>query len=496
MNTLRCTTAGTTRRILAKIAHHCAVPTLGQLLFLIATIIGVALVASSLVRDWFSVPVAITPMVPGVTPYYRAAGGALMVLLIGGWMHRFQWNMFCSLVAAAGIAISLSYPTAVLVFDPIVAAEASWLHQQHDNLVWLGGDIPLSSESGTSMLGLRLYVSDIQRRLAVIDLPSWTPGQFGLHRVASLLGWLGYSNSFCQFACSGWTMSVSGWILLWMVALMRRCRLNRSRAAVGVALIGVCAAMTTFVGWFYPMSAASNLRAAEQFASCREYHQSLNQLLLAQQKVPVLSQDTRWIAQRGLLERRLGIDSPHARLYQASITEHRDKYDQAMETFEALATAQDPGVRREAVRALMRDGIHDLNSGRYALAQSRLLQVLRHQPANLKALYAAQLIAVRLQDETTARQIEKQIHWACDQYRFTSQIGSGRIVRSVAARNVLLASIAESGNLDSGNTTTDSNLAAKRQWEILRQMRDPSNIKFDEPNEKPSIHNADISIPQ
>jgi hypothetical protein len=68
-----------------------------------------------------------------------------------------------------------------------------------------------------------------------------------------------------------------------------------------------------------------------------------------------------------------------------------------MEVYKALAAESPKGgaVHREAVRAILREGTHALNGGRYDSACEWLEFVLREEPCNLKANYALQLAYLR-----------------------------------------------------------------------------------------------------
>jgi tetratricopeptide (TPR) repeat protein len=113
--------------------------------------------------------------------------------------------------------------------------------------------------------------------------------------------------------------------------------------------------------------------------------------------LPSIRHDSGFVEQQGLLERALGRDTLESRLYAAILLERQGFAFQARAQFEQLMDTAPPGggVRREAVRALLRAGINELNSGAPGDALLTLERVLQAEPCNLKALYTIQLAGLR-----------------------------------------------------------------------------------------------------
>jgi hypothetical protein len=100
--------------------------------------------------------------------------------------------------------------------------------------------------------------------------------------------------------------------------------------------------------------------------------------------------------QRGVLEARLGKQTPEARFYQAKMLQSEGLLDEAEETFGFLLVSEPDGpIRREAARAILRRGIRKLNAGETGSSIQSLESVLNADAANLKANYVLQLAYLR-----------------------------------------------------------------------------------------------------
>ena len=99
------------------------------------------------------------------------------------------------------------------------------------------------------------------------------------------------------------------------------------------------------------------------------------------------------MAEVGLLEDGLGLDTPAARLYRADILAREGRLHQADAACERLMQelpARSP-LRREACRVVLRSADDALNAGRANEAVRQLELVLTSDPCNLKAIYALEI---------------------------------------------------------------------------------------------------------
>ncbi len=128
---------------------------------------------------------------------------------------------------------------------------------------------------------------------------------------------------------------------------------------------------------------------------------------LATRLVPVLGQSSDLALQRGLLESRLGRDTPRASLYRAKVLSASGMTDEAESILGTIVVTDlaTGAVRREALRGLLRRGIRQLNSGENARAVQSLETVLRADPCNLKGNYVLQLGYLRARRFDSLREL-------------------------------------------------------------------------------------------
>ena len=306
---------------------------LNRLLYRGLTLAGFLALFMAVRKPWFSVPIAppkgatavgeIVDSVPGCTVWFQAiiAMGALW--FAASWLMNRQWTIISTLIASFLCLIPLSYPYFVMVRSPENSADAAWLQAQHDNLTWLGGDIYANAEYANMGWKSKTYLIDIPKQLSVIDLPSWSPWEIGVHRCEDLMQWLGYSNAFCQYMGQGWAMAIVGGVFLFLASLQSQGKLIFHRAGVALLLFST---------------------------------------------VTVLA----------------AIESDFATLQRAIALEKGARYDQAFSLIEPLVESEIAAVRREALRGIMRFAIQDYNCARFELSRERFELVLRHQPCNVK----------------------------------------------------------------------------------------------------------------
>lgn len=418
---------------------------LNRLLFLGMTLAGFGALLLSVRQSWFAVPIA-PPMgvsstqgieisVPGCTVWFQAAVAIGIVCIAASWLWKRQWTMLSTLLAIAICLLPLIFPYFVTVRSPEVSADAAWLQMQHDNLTWLGGDIYANAELGSKGWRAKTYLMDAPRQLAVINLPSWSPWEIGLHRCKDLMLWLGYSNAFCQFVGKGWAMAVLGSIMLLIVSLQRDGELMFHRAGTALALFAFSASLAAIVGWTLPFQAAREIRLAAEQCSAREYASSKQHLDRAVELLPVLGQDTYYVAQRGVLDQRLNIDSEYAQLQSANTLEGNGRYDQAYVILRRLVDSSDSAIRREAMRGVLRFAIQDYNCARFELSSQRFSLVLRHHPCDVKVIYLIQLQGIRESRPETVDEMRDWMYVASDHFNF----GTKKILRAVAQQNAATA---------------------------------------------------------
>ena len=418
---------------------------LNQLLFLLLTLAGFAAVSLGIFQPWFSVPIAppegastfsdIVSSVPGCTVFFKAALAVGVISLAASWLWKRQWTALGSSIACLMILLPLAYPYFVIVRSPHVSADAAWLQMQHDNLTWLGGDIYLNAEFGSKGWRSKSYIVDAPRQLSVVSLPSWSPWEMGLHRTEDLVLWLGFSNAFCQFVGTGWSLAVIGSFLLFLASLRNESELDYRRAGAAIALFTLVAIVAAVVGWSRPFSASKEINLAAECSSQKNYEQAREHLDRAVSILPVLGQDTFYTSQRGVLDKRLGIDSEYARLQIARSHESDGRFDQAISILNSLADSNDPAIRREANRGVLRFAIQDFNSARFELSAHRFNSVLKRNPCDVKLIYLLQLQAVRESRVERASEMRDWMYAASDQFNF----GTKKILRAVAQQNMATA---------------------------------------------------------
>ena len=329
---------------------------------------------------------------------FRVSCLAFAVVIAGGHVWHRRTSDRKAMLSAAVLAVQLFFPSVVMAWEPTLSARANWLHIQHENLTWLGGDLFTNLEYSRVSWKDRVYLVDTPRQINVVRMPSSGLGAFQFGRLATWFETLGYSNRFCQFVKPGWIAAVFGMMLLILGECLPGGRLNRRRislaATTGVAtfLVGVLLVAIPVV------TAARQLERAHRATALGLDNEAEMYLDRAVRALPSLGEDTFHIAQKGLLDFRRGhTNTPAGRLFHANLLERRGRYAQAMEEYQDLV-ARSPktsAVHREALRAILREGTMALNAGRSDNAITWLEQVLREDPCNLKANYALQLAYLR-----------------------------------------------------------------------------------------------------
>lgn len=352
---------------------------------------------------WFEVPGAdeagLTKVHPWATPYFQAGALLVTLLVAGSWLLRWRHpRLALSILPVWGVCL-LFFPYTVMVWDPSVAAQSTWLCGQHENLVWLGGDVPTAQEFSKQGEKNRVYVVDSPAELTVCGIGHLSPVKEGFGVIPRILFWLGYDNPFCEFARAGWMMAVLGAMLavggLWAVhepGSRRKAILSGLYASGGVFSVLFTIAMLPFVVGYGRLDEATRATWAGDYSGALRWLESAGRIL------PVLRENTAYVEQSGLLHYRLGqLDTPEARLHKAGQLEGQSRDQEAEALYLSLLedAAASGAVRRECLRGLLRKGISSLNSGKTDRAVQLVAFVLAKSPTDLKANYALQLAYLR-----------------------------------------------------------------------------------------------------
>lgn len=438
---------------------------LNRILHIGMCVAGFGAILVSLKAEWFSVPLAppggarspsdIALSIPACTDYSQAAIAILVIIFTATWLWRRKGTMASSMLASLMLLVPLLYPYFVVVRSPEISADASWLQMQHNNLTWLGGDIYANAEYGSKGWRAKTYLIDPPRQLSVINLPSWSPWETGLHRSEDFLLWLGYSNTFCQFVGKGWGLAIFGSLLLFLVSLQDSGALTFRRAGAALALFSIAGFVAAILGWTLPFMASIHLREAAELCSRQEYKKASDHLEDAADLLPVLRHDTFYVAQRGVLDQRMNVDSDYKRLRRAVSLESVGRYDQAMATLKELIDSDVSSIRRESLRAILRFAIQDYNCARFELSSERFSLVLKHTPCDVKLIYLLQVQAIR---EARVERVSEMRDWMYEASGYFN-FGTKKILRAVSQQNVA--------------TAVGLNGSASEIWDAQRKAKKP-----------------------
>jgi len=106
----------------------------------------------------------------------------------------------------------------------------------------------------------------------------------------------------------------------------------------------------------------------------------------------------------------LGMKTGEARLHEAQLLEGEGYSDQARGIYaELLESNSSASLKREVLKGLILSGVSAFNSGRYAVATEEFDTILFHDPLNLKANYALQLVYLRTGDLDKLRALAGQM---------------------------------------------------------------------------------------
>jgi hypothetical protein len=368
---------------------------------------------------------------------------ALFATLMGfGHLWHRRTSDRKAMLAASMISIQLFFPSVVMAWEPSMSAKANWLHIQHENLTWLGGDLCTNLEYSRKSWKDRIYLVDTPRQINVVRMPTSGLGAFQFGRLAVWFETMGYSNRYCQFVKTGWIASLVGMSLLVMSECLPAGRLSRRRvtlsamAFVGTFLTGVLIVAIPVV------SAARSLERARRSTAMGMYQEARDHLGTAIRALPALGEDTFYVAQSGLLDYRMGrMHTFEGRLFSANLLERQGRYSQAMQIYEALVeeTPKETANHREALRAVLREGTNALNGERFDDAINWFELVLRDEPCNLKANYALQLAYLRNGQRAEVERLVRRIELTYSYF----QMPTKEIVLALSHENEMFAAMRE-----------------------------------------------------
>jgi len=420
---------------------------------------GLALVAIGLLKPWYALPLdfysnqKLVLRDASITIWWK--GGCLLIAGVSmGWAKIKNSTLGLRGILTVGFAVMLPlalwYPQAVIMHDVALSGDAAWLQQQFDTLTWLGGDIPRGHSERPVPNGFGIWAQEPPHRLAAFRPPLFGSFSLGIAEVPDLIWWLGYNPAFSQFVTRGWIFFVLG-ILLTLVGCFgwdqyhqrngqRRSLLHRTALALtgSAAIVLALAILPVILG-------GRALRRARDLTQSWQSQPALESLDAAGRWMPALRFDTGVVLQRGALQRQLGNSNlPAARLHEAWLLSDQGYSARATAIIDDLLAhpqSLDANERREALRALLRSAIDELNSSHLADARRHLDILLDQQPVCLQGWFHSQLVALESGDLGANRQAAQRVEALSKAYLRMESRGI------VAASQWMLAQ----GELQSGN---------------------------------------------
>jgi tetratricopeptide (TPR) repeat protein len=258
----------------------------------------------------------------------------------------------------------------------------------------------------------RIYPVDPPRTLTIFRVPSTSLWESRMFEVSDLLDWLGYTEAFCQFSKKGWFVALFATAAVLIATCVTDRNLQRVRILRSLRLMAAIGLVGALIAWILPLAAGMKVAEAETFVRSGNYDRAIDRLEAASRIMPVLRHDTSFVSERGKLGFLIGENGPETKLYIASRFESEGRYVEADSVYRSVILDNPSGTpsRREACRALLRDAVHALNSGRIDAAKAQLQEVLAAEATNLKANYTLQLVYLRSGEHLELDNLVSRIH--------------------------------------------------------------------------------------
>lgn len=389
--------------------------TLPVLILRVSRWLAYSLLLASLVFSWFRVPNGLREISHGVyQPTFEQPGitnvfkllvvVSLLIAAVAGFRRvRLQTGGFHLPMTLAGafllILIGLVFPSYVAQRSASVSAHAAWLSLESATLIDSTGDTFTAAEYAyRPNQPVTEIVEVLPRAFTAVPTPAGE-NFFGLHltRFNDILGWLGYTDAYCDFAQRGWFLAMAGSLLLILTHLRLRgekqvrshetLQIYRAIAIFPAVALGVSALCLLPV-----VMASHELSSAQTNVLNGNLDQALQHLTLVRRWMPAVGYGSDMLFQSGWLEHNLGRDTPQARLANAIQEEERGFYERASTQYFALLNENPTGpVADEAFRGALRVATKDFNSARFDRARQSLVKLAALRPASLKVSYALQL---------------------------------------------------------------------------------------------------------
>jgi len=401
-------------------------------------IISLALLPVAAMLPWYSVPLEIREDGAGAVecwcPTTHAAqtfatacvAVAVAAALARGWFGgRLRPERTAKGLAVLLVAL-LFFPYCITILDPSLAAQSTWLYEQHENLTAFNGDYSVDQEFGS--LSWRRYVyadPEDQWKVPVFQPLVWGQEMFQLGNLQVLTRALGYTDAFCQFFGVGWVVAIVATLgLLWASwsedGVIRPGRV-RTSARFGLAAGFVCA-----LAALSPVLVVAIVLGVAREATARgEYESTAWYLQVAAAAFPLLDEDFAFTMQRGLVDWRLGrLDSPRAQIFRADLYERQGQEAVAEQAYRDIMMSVQRGtpVHHEACRGLLRIGIVAFSTGLLNRATELLEAVLAQEPCNLKANFALQMAYLRTSRRPELERLVNRIDSIYARYQYPTKM--------------------------------------------------------------------------
>ncbi len=368
----------------------------------------------------------------------------LPILLFFESLRAENWREVVSKLSPIVLVVFLSFPFLFKFLYPIISTHGAWLHIQHQNLSWLGGDIYTTQEYSGFGKKNRLFVIDSPGEVSASAVPKLEPDFFSLGTVQEIVVWLGYGDSFLQFAGKGFFLAVGGVLLLSILSFREANNFSFSLFSKWLRRLVCSLGSFFFISLSFSLVSGSFVHQAEQKIMGGFYPEARASLLKSTIFMPALKHSSSWIVQMGLLDNKLGIESGERDVFLAKIKLESGKKSQAVSlAIKHTKSESLSGLNREARRILLRTAIDAYNSGRIVEATATVQEILASDNTSLKANYLAQLITLRSRDYES---LEKLVEQQKSIYRFFNSKSKKPVLAS-GDENLALAKL-EQGELE------------------------------------------------